>query len=139
MIVTSPKNGKNTPARNNKVTFLTFFSTIRLQRTMSRNNVQLAVDTTSLPRMVTRPKNATTHPGAILQDAQRVRRSKDEIEEEKEVKRNELRAKLEKMATEKAKKAKGEAYLAQLDAVEDVAIANAHSEFPRQKLKNGVQ
>ena len=139
MIVTSPKNGKNTPAQNNKVTFPTLFSTIRLQPTMSRNNVQLEVDNTSLPRMVTRPKNATTHPGAILQDGQRVRRSKEEIEEEKEVKRDELRAKLQKMAAEKVKKAKGEAYLAQLDAVEDVAIANAHSEFPRQKLMNGLQ
>ena len=43
------------------------------------------------------------------------------------------------MAAEKTRKANGEAYLAQLDAMEDAAIANAHSEFPRQKLKNGLQ
>jgi len=127
------------PAHNHKVTFPTLLNTIRLQPAMPSNNVQLKADTTSLPRMVTRPKNATTHPGAILQDAQRVRRTKEEIEEEKEVKREETRAKLKKMAAEKTRKANGEAYLAQLDAMEDAAIANAHSEFPRQKLKNGLQ
>jgi hypothetical protein len=43
--------------------------------------------------MATRSKNATTHPGAILQDIQRVRRSKAEIAEEKELKNALVKAK----------------------------------------------
>ena len=102
---------------------------------MAHNNVQLEPDSR---RMVTRTKNATTHPGAILQDAQRARRPKEEIEREKELKLIAIGARIEKEAADKAMKAKGKKRIAELEAIEDAAIANADSEFPRHRLKRGL-
>lgn len=89
--------------------------------------------------MTTRAKNATTHPGAVLQDAQRTARPKDEIERDKAFKDSQKEAKVQKKAMQAAKKAKGEGHIAKLRAAEDVAVANAESEFPRHKLKKGLR
>jgi len=103
---------------------------------MPPNNIELKPNTT---RMATRERNATVHPGALLKDAQRVRRTKEEIEQEKELKRIRAEAKAQKKTTSDDKKARGEARIAQLQEIEDASIANANSEFPRQKLKKGLQ
>jgi len=101
---------------------------------MPHNNVKLKHqdDTIGPTRMATQSKNATTHPGAILQDAQRVRRTKEEINQEKELKNAQMEANLKKKAT-------GEAYIAQLKEIEAAASANADNEFPRQKPKKGLR
>jgi hypothetical protein len=65
------------------------------------------------------------HPGAILQDTQRRRRPKAEIDEEKESKRLEREAKVQKKADKEVRKTKGKALLAELNIIEDAAIANA--------------
>jgi hypothetical protein len=77
------------------------------------------------------------HPGAILQDTQHRRRPKAEIDEEKESKRLEREAKVQKKADKEARKVKGKALLAELNAIEDAAIANAEHEFPHQRPKKG--
>lgn len=89
--------------------------------------------------MTTRAKNATTHPGAILQDAQCTQRLKDEIERDKAFKDSQREAKAQKKAMQAARKAKGEEHIARLRAVEDVAIANTENKFPHHKPKNGLQ
>jgi hypothetical protein len=103
---------------------------------MPPNNIELEPNTT---RMATRERNATVHPGVVLKNAQRVRRTKEEIEREKELKRIRAEAKAQKKATSDDKKARGEARIAQLQEIEDASIANANSEFPRRKLKKGLQ
>ena len=90
-------------------------------------------------RMTMRAKNATTHPGAILQDTQRTQRPNDEIERDKAVKDSQREAKVQKKAMQAARKAKGEEHIARLRAVEDIAIANAENTFPCHKPKNGLQ
>jgi len=84
--------------------------------------------------MATRKKNATAHPGAILQE-QRVRQTKEELVEEKEKKNARMVAKEQKRTEKAAKKVRGEAYIALLEEAEDVAIENNNSEFPHHKLK----
>jgi hypothetical protein len=104
---------------------------------MTRNTVQLE-RTDSPTRMTTRAKNATAHPGAILQDTQRARRSKEEINQEKELKNIQKEAKAQKKAAIAAKKVRGEAYIAQLEDAEDATIANVDRAFPRHKLKKSL-
>jgi hypothetical protein len=101
---------------------------------MARNTVE---PSTTPTRMTTRSKNATTHPGAILQD-QRVRRTKEELEEEKESKNAQMAAKKQRKAEKAARKTRGEVYVARLEEYEDAAIANADSEFPRHRLKKSM-
>ena len=89
-------------------------------------------DSSAQPTCMTmQAANATTHPGAILQDAQRRQRPKHEIERDKALKEE----KVQKKAMQAAKKTKGEEHIARLRAVEDVAVANAESGFPRHKQK----
>ena len=83
--------------------------------------------------MKTRTQNATTHPGNIVLESGRSRRSQEEVEEEKKQKKarknKEERRKIEAEAWKKA----GNDYIAQLDAVEAAAAANAEKDFPRHR------
>jgi hypothetical protein len=88
--------------------------------------------------MTTRSKNANAHPGNILRDAQRVHRTREEINEEKVLKNIQMEAKQKKKAENEAKRARGEANIARLEAAEDAAIANASSAFPRHKQKKSL-
>jgi len=101
---------------------------------MTRN---AAEPPTTPARMTTRSKNATTHPGAILQD-QRIRRTKEEVDEEKGLKNAQMVAKEQRKAEKAARKARGEEYIARLEEFEDATIANADSEFPRHQLKKSL-
>jgi hypothetical protein len=100
---------------------------------MGRKKIQDESDMIGPTRMATRSKNATTHPGAILQEAQRVRRTKEEIAEEKELKIMQEEAKRQKKIANNARKANGEAHLKRLEEVEGAGTANAESEFPRHR------
>ena len=87
--------------------------------------------------MTTRKKNATAHPGAILQN-QRVRRTKEELVEEKILKNAQMLAKEQRKFEKAARKVRGEEYIALLEEDEDVALENADREFPRHKLKKSL-
>jgi hypothetical protein len=104
---------------------------------MTHNTAQLG-RTASPTRMTTRSKNADAHPGAILQDTQRARRTKEEINQEKQLKILRLEAKEKARVANAAKKARGEAYIAQLEEAEDVTLANADNDFPRHKPKKSL-
>lgn len=104
---------------------------------MSRNTLQHGLPTTPT-RIATRSKNADTHPGAILQGTRRVRRTKDEINQEKDLKNIQTEAKEQKKVANAIKKARGQAYIAELEDAEDAAIANADNVFPRHRIKKSL-
>jgi hypothetical protein len=78
-------------------------------------------------RMTTRASNATAHPGKVLQEGSRVRRSKQEVKEAKKMKQAKKEEKERNMAEAKALEAVGKAFVAQREA-EDVA-----RDFPRHR------
>jgi predicted RNA-binding protein len=82
-------------------------------------------------RMATRARNATAHPGTV--DARRVRRTKEEVAKEKELKNLQAEAKEQKKIANEARKASGEAHFRQLEKIEAAATANAEREFPRHR------
>ena len=88
-------------------------------------------------RMTTRAQNATVHPGNVLLQSLHARRSKKEVEEEKELKHAKKTAKEEKIAKAEALKAAGEAYVAQLEMKGAAAAANAEREVPCHRT--GIQ
>lgn len=100
---------------------------------MASNNTHNEPHTPRPTRMVTRAKNATVHPGALLRDAQRSRRTREEIAEEKELKNLQTEAKQRKKFADKARKARGRASIQQLEKIEAAATANAEHEFPRHR------
>ena len=100
---------------------------------MAPSEVQHEPDSPRSTRMKTWSKNATTHPGAILQDAQRVQRTKEEIAEAKTLKNLQMEAKVQKQNADKARKASGEVRIASLEGIEAIAAANAESRFPRHR------
>jgi hypothetical protein len=51
------------------------------------------------------------------------------------LKNTKIAAKAQKKAEKEARKVKGEAYIAQLEVVEDANIANTDSEFPRHRRR----
>ena len=104
---------------------------------MGRKTVQRSPSPTSA-RMTTRSKNASTHPGAILQDTQCLRQTKEEINQEKKLKSLQMEAKERKKAANASKKARGEAYIAQLEDAKDATIANADNAFPRHKAEKSL-
>jgi hypothetical protein len=81
-------------------------------------------------RMKTRAQNAATHPGKVMQE--KPRRSKEEIQKEKELKAAKKAAKAKTMAEAEALKAAGRAFVAQREQEDAAAAANAEKEFPRQ-------
>jgi hypothetical protein len=88
---------------------------------------------TGLTRMTTRSKNATTHPGTMAQDALRVRRKKEEVAKEKELKNAQKEAKKEKRRADEARKAEGKVYIARLKAKEAAAAADMEQEIPHKR------
>ena len=84
--------------------------------------------------MTTRSKNATAHPGAVLQNPHS-RRSKKEVEEEKRLRNVRKEAKLQKQIAADARKAKGELRIAQLEAIQD---EDMEQDYPRRQRKQGL-
>jgi hypothetical protein len=87
--------------------------------------------------MTTRSKNANIHPGIIAQDALRVRRKKEEVEKEKELKNAQKEEKREKRKADEVRKAKGERYIEQLRAEEAAAAADVENNIPRKRPAKG--
>jgi hypothetical protein len=86
-----------------------------------------------LTRMTTRTKNAKAHPGNVVLENSRVRRSKAEVQQEKQSKKEKKAAKEREMAEADALKAAGKAFVAQREEEEDAALANAEKDFPRRR------
>ena len=78
-------------------------------------------------RMVTRPGNATCHPGAVLC----VRRPKEVIEGEKQKKLKRQQAKEKEMLAKEARKAAGEEHMTQLEAEAAAVAATEKDQYPR--------
>jgi anthranilate/para-aminobenzoate synthase component I len=86
-----------------------------------------------LTRMTTRSKNATTHPGTMAQDALRVRRKKEDVAKEKELKNAEKEARKEKRMADEARNAQGKVCIAKLKAQEAAAAMDMEKEIPRKR------
>ena len=99
---------------------------------MPRSNAPPESLASGVTRMTTRSKNATAHPGAVLQNTHS-RRSKEEVEEEKRLTNIRKEAKLQKQIAADARKAKGELRIAQLEAIEDV-----EQDYPRRRRKQSL-
>jgi hypothetical protein len=82
--------------------------------------------------MVTRPGNATRHPGAVAQEALRARRSKEVVEVEKQEKLAQRQAKEKKKQAEEAQKVAGEKHLAQLEAEAVTVAVMEQDQYPRR-------
>jgi hypothetical protein len=83
----------------------------------------------STRRMVTRAKNATTHPGAAFKEATRAHRAKEVIQQEKDEKKARKEAEDQRVAKAKA----GKRYASRLE-VEDVqAVSNNEKKIPRRQ------
>jgi hypothetical protein len=82
--------------------------------------------------MTTRTRNATAHPGNIVLENFHVHRSKAEVNQEKQLKKEKKAAKEREMADADALKAAGKAFVAQHEEEEDAALADVEKEFPCQ-------
>jgi len=87
---------------------------------------------TGLTCMMTRSKNATTHPGIMAQDALCVYRKKEDIDKEKELKNGQKEAKRKQRIADKLQQAAGKAYIARLKAEEAAAAADMEIEIPHK-------
>ena len=84
-------------------------------------------DTAEPRRMVTRAKNATTHPGVAFKEAMRAHRAKDVIQQEKDVKQARKEAEDQRIATAKA----GKRYAARLEVEDAQALSDNEKKIPQ--------
>ena len=110
-----------------------------MPRTTKEKTQSMESDSDAGPTcMTTRARNATVHPGNIVRENLGVRRSKEEVQQEKVLKNARKTAKNEKKANAEALKIAGQAFVANLEMEEAVAAANAESDFPRHRTVRGM-
>jgi len=88
-------------------------------------------------RPVTRPKNATTHPGTDAKKALSSRRDPELIEKEKLERKAKKEAKERKKAEETTRKEVAQQRIEELRAQQTIEIEGEESEIPRQQRGMG--
>lgn len=87
----------------------------------------------STSRMTTRSANATAHPGNIVLESGRPRRSKEEVLQEKKKKKAQKEAEERKNIQADAWREAGKAFVMQLEAEDAAAAAKAEKNLPRHR------
>ncbi len=85
----------------------------------------------STSRIKTRPRNATVHPGKVVLEGGRSRRSKEEVQQDKELKQARKEAEERKKIQAETWREAGKVYIEQLEA--DEAAAAKTNDFPRHR------
>ena len=98
-----------------------------------QNNKKTADSDTPLNRPVTRPKNATTHPGTVAKKALSTRRDRDVIEMEKVEKNTKKEAKERRKADEASRKETAQQRVEQLQAQQAIDLEDEASEIPHHQ------
>ena len=86
-------------------------------------------DTAEPRHMVTRAKNATTHPGVAFKEATRAHRAKEVIQQEKDIKQARKEAEGQRVATAKA----GKRYAAHLEKEDAQDLNDNKKKIPQSR------